>query len=348
MSPGVKKGLAIGGGVAVLAVAMFFLLGNRDGESPIDKINPFNEEPVVCPMTGLEPSKESLVDRPAVAVKIENNSVAYPLSGLADAEIVYEELVEGGLTRFLTMFHCTDAAQAGPVRSSREIDPSIMVPATRILAAAGGNATVRSTLEEAGIFLLDENDSGEAMSRIPREGISSEHTLYADTKALRKLGSKEHDDPPPDDLFRFGELEGKARKATTISLSFSAASDISFEWNGDGWARSDGGAPLVDDQGNQIVVDNVVIEEHTYNYSAVSDVIGTPSVIIEDVEGSGRALLFRDGKVIRGRWEREDVESAVRFVTRDGEEMVFAPGTTWIELVPSDKGEAKGSFDFAR
>ena len=348
MSSGAKKGLAIGGGVAVLAVAMFFLLGNRDGESIVDKLNPLAEDPVVCPLTGLEPAKESVVERPAVAVKIENNSVAYPLSGLADAEIVYEELVEGGLTRFLTMFHCTDAAQAGPVRSSREIDPSIMVPATRILAAAGGNDTVRGTLEEAGIFLLDENDSGEAMSRVPREGISSEHTLYANTKALRRLGAKEHSDPPPEDLFRFGELEGTAKKATSITLNFSAASTIGFEWNGDGWARTDGGAPLVDDTGEQIVVDNVVIEEHTYNYSNVSDVIGTPSVIIEDVEGSGRALLFRDGKVIKGRWEREDVESPVRFVTKAGEEMVFAPGTTWIELVPSDKGEAKGSFDFEK
>lgn len=348
MSPGAKKGLAIGGGVAVLAVAMFFLLGNRDGESPIDKINPFNEEPAVCPLTGLEPAKESLIERPAVAVKIENNAVAYPLSGIADAEIVYEELVEGGLTRFLTMFHCTDAPQAGPVRSSREIDPAIMFPATRILAAAGGNATVRGTLEEAGIFLLDENDSGEAMSRVPREGISSEHTLYADTKALRKLGSKEHSDPPPDDYFTFGELEGKSKKATTISLSFSGASTISYEWNGEGWARSDGGSPLVDDTGEQVVVDNVLIEEHTYNYSQLSDVIGTPSVIIEDVEGSGRAFLFRDGRVIKGTWERDDIESPVRFVTKDGEPMVFAPGTTWVELVPSDKGEAKGSFEFGR
>ncbi len=347
MTSTAKRGIAIGGGVVVLAVVAFLLMGNRDGgplEAVGDLIDP---EPATCPLTGVEPDKEPVLERPAVAVKIENNPVAYPLSGLEDAEIVYEELVEGGQTRFMALYHCTDAPKAGPVRSSREVDAAIMTPITRILAAAGGNDTVRSTLSESRIFLVDETDSGEAMQRIPREGISMEHTLYADTAALRKLGRKQFDEAPPEDVFRFGELEGKAGKAATISIEFGAASS-SYQWDGDGWLRFDEGQALMSESGEQISVDNVIVEEHQIDYSPITDVTGARSTIITDVTGTGRAVLFRDGRVIKGSWERETVEGPVRFVTKAGDEMVLAPGTTWIELVPSNKGEAKGSFSYAK
>ncbi|MDP9068773.1 MAG: DUF3048 domain-containing protein [Actinomycetota bacterium] len=347
MTTTAKRGIAIGGGVVVLAVVAFLLMGNREG-GPLSAVaNLVDPEPAVCPLTGVEPDKEALLARPAVAVKIENNPVAYPLSGLEEAEIVYEELVEGGQTRFMALYHCTDAAKAGPVRSAREVDAAIMTPITRILAAAGGNAAVRSTLSESGIVLVDETDSGEAMQRIPREGISMEHTLYADTVGLRKLGRKEFDEPPPEELFRFGELEGKAKKAKTISIEFGAASS-SYQWDGDGWLRFDEGQPLMSETGEQIKVDNVIIEEHTIDYSEITDVTGAASTIIRDVTGTGRAVLFRDGRAIKGSWERETVEGPVRFVTAAGDDMVLAPGTTWIELVPGKDGEAKGSFSYAK
>lgn len=347
MTSGAKRGIAIGGGVVVLAAAAFFLLGNREGsplESVVDAVTP---DPVTCPLTGLEPAKESLVERPAVAVKVSNIAAAYPLSGLEDAEVVYEELVEGGLTRFMAIYHCTDVAKAGPVRSSREVDPAIMSPYTRILAAAGGNQAVRDVLTENDIVLVDENTSGEAMERVAREGVATEHTLYADTAALRKLGKKEYDETPTEDIFAFGDLEGNSKKARTINIEFGAAS-VGYEWDGEQWLRSDEGAPLMSEAGEQIAVDNVIIEEHKINYSEIVDVALAASTIIEDVTGSGRAFLFRDGRVIKGRWERETVDDPVRFVTKAGDEMVLAPGSTWIELVPNDQGEAKGSFTYAK
>jgi hypothetical protein len=342
-----KRAAAIGGGVVVLAAAAFFLLGNRDG-SPLEAVGDIvSPDPAVCPLTGLEPTRESLVERPAVAVKIENASIAYPLSGLEDAEVVYEELVEGGLTRFMAMYHCNDAAKAGPVRSAREVDPSIMIPITRILAAAGGNEAVRSVLGENEVVLVDENGAGEAMERIAREGLPSEHTLYADTAALRKLGKKQYSDAPPEEIFAFGDLEAKSKPAKTISIEFGTAS-VSYEWGGEGWLRFDEGQPLMSEAGEQITVDNVIIEEHTINYSGLTDVTGAASTVIEDVTGSGRAVLFRDGRAVKGTWERDSVDDIVRFVTKEGDEMVLAAGTTWIELVPSKKGEAKGSFSYAK
>jgi hypothetical protein len=342
-----KRGIAIGGGVLVLALAAFLLMGNRDG-GPLkalgDVVNP---EPVRCPLTGSEPSKEALAERPAVAVKISNIPAAYPLSGLEEAEVVYEELVEGGLTRFMAIYHCNDAEKAGPVRSSREVDAAIMSPYTKILAAAGGNDTVRGILSDNGIFLVDENDSGEAMQRIAREGVAMEHTLYANTAAMRKLGKKQYDETPSEGIFKFGELEGTGKKTKTISIEFGAASS-SYQWDGGQWLRFDEGSPLLGESGEQIAVDNVIIEEHTIDYSAITDSVGAASTIIRDVTGSGRAVLFRDGVAIKGRWERESVDEPVRFVTKAGDEMVLAEGKTWIELVPNAKGDAKGSFSYAK
>ena len=341
MTSTAKKGIAIGAGVLVLAGGAYFLLSNKEDIPIVGKAFDAAE----CPLSGEEPKNEEILDRPAVAVKIENNPVAYPLSGLEDAEIVYEEQVEGGLTRFMAIYHCNDSTQAGPVRSSREIDPPIMSPYTRILAAAGGNPGVRANLEEFDIILIDESGAGDAMERVSRPGISSEHTLYGNTKELRKLGQKKFKDAPADDIFEFGDAPDGGKKTKTIDLNF-GNSIISFEWKQDKWYRSDDGSPLIMESGDQLGFDNVIIEEHTVSLSTqFVDVLGTASPVIEDVTGQGRAFLFRDGQMYSGVWIRDSEEDAVRFETKGGDAFVLAPGNTMIELLPDQKGEVKGSFE---
>ena len=337
------------GGVFALAVGAFFLLGNKAGDIPLvgDIVDP---EPATCPLNGEEPGNESLLDRPAVAVKIENASVAYPLSGLEDAEVVYEELVEGGVTRFMAIYHCNDSDKAGPVRSARLVDPAIMSPYSKILVFSGANQPVLDALDEAGIVQIEENAGETALERIPREGISSEHTLYAHTSGARKLGKKDFSDPPVEDLFEFGELdEGTGRKASTITIDFSSATTITYEYSDGAWLRAQASSPFMAESGEQIAPTNVLIEEHDVNLSdTITDVAGNPSVEIGDPTGSGKAVLFRDGRAIVGRWNRDTEEDPVTFETKAGDRMVFAPGSIWIELVPSDAGEVKGSFSFEK
>lgn len=334
------------GGVLVLAIGAFFLISNKED---IPLVGGLVDDPVECPLTGAEPRNEALAERAAVAVKIENAPIAYPLSGLEDAEIVFEEVVEGGITRFMAVYHCTDSSKAGPVRSARQVDPAIMSPITKILAFSGANQTVLDFLEQHEVVIVDETGGSGALTRVPREGLASEHTLYADTKGVRKAGKGEWSDAPPEDMFEFGELgDAKSKKASSITIDFSAATNVTYEWSGDGWLRSQAGSPFVDESGTQISVDNVLIEEHEINYSNVTDVAGTQSVEIADETGSGRAVLFRDGRAITGTWSRESIDSAVVFETKEGDKMVFAPGTIWIHLVPSESGEVKGSFSFAK
>lgn len=339
-----------------MAAAALLLLGAAcTGDQPDPPESTASATPIptptpepTCPLTGTDAPSEESAERPAVAVKVENDPVAYPLSGLDDAEVVFEELVEGGVTRFMAIYHCTDATKVGPVRSARIVDPSIMIPITRILAAAGGNDIVRKALDKAKVVILDEDTSGTAMRRIPRSGISREHTLYADTTALRKLGSRRFSDPPRA-TFRFGPLEGKATRAKSIEINFGGSANVSYTWKKGQWRRFDNGSPLKAEGGGQIAVDNVVIEQHTIvNSKSVFDVAGNPSIELADETGRGKALLLRDGKAIKGRWIRKRERGPVRFLTVGGRPMVFAPGTIWVELVPDRKGEVKGSFSVSK
>jgi hypothetical protein len=337
------RAVVIGAGVVAVALGAFFLLRSK-ADLPI----PGFSEPATCPLTGREPRDESLTERPAIAIKVENAPVARPLAGLEKADLVFEELVEGGATRFMAVYHCGDSSKIGPIRSAREVDPAIMVPVTQILAASGSNDPVRRALDEASVVFIEEGDSGEAMRRVPREGLGTEHTLYGASQGLRRIGSKKFSESPPSGIFEHGELQEGARKASSVTINFSSSSTITYDWKGGRWMRSQDGEPFVVESGKQIGVDNILIEEHTINFSKIVDVLGTPSTQIKDVNGSGRALLFRDGRVIRGRWIRESEETPVVFETRSGDPMVLRPGNTWIELVPDQQGEVKGSFSYER
>lgn len=301
----------------------------------------------MCPLTGAEPRNAALAERPAVAVKVENNPVAYPLSGLDKAEVVFEELVEGGVTRFMAIYHCTDAKKVGPVRSARVVDPGIMIPITRILGAAGGNDIVTRELEKANVFLIHEKSKGKSMRRISRSGISYEHTLYANTARLRDLGERRFDQPP-EVSFEFGRLEGKAKKAREVNLNFGGRATVGYRWVKGKWQRLDNGSPLKAEGGGNIRVDNVVIELHTINNSkTITDVAGNPSIEIANETGRGPAILLRNGKSIKGRWVRPNRNAPVRFV-KGGETMTFAPGTVWVELLPDRKGQIKGTYSLSK
>ncbi|HEY7874454.1 MAG TPA: DUF3048 domain-containing protein [Actinomycetota bacterium] len=335
---------------ALLAVA---LLGACSGDDPGDDTAAprasATPPPPTCPISGVEPDSARFLDRPAVAVKVENHSAAYPLSGLDKAEVVYEELVEGGITRFMAIYHCTDTKKAGPVRSARIVDPAIMTPITRILADAGGNDIVLEALRKADIVSIDENKAGKAMRRVYRPGYSSEHTLYASTPGIRDLGKKEYDEAPADGTFEFGEPLDGGVNVRSVTMVFSGSTTVTYKWAGGKWHRSDDGVPLEMESGVPIAVDNVIIEQHEVNFSkTIVDSAGNPSVDIADVTGTGKAVLFRDGQMYEGRWLRKTVESAVVYRTKDGETMALDPGTTWIELLPDSKGELKGSYTAER
>lgn len=283
-----------------------------------------------CPLTGEEVSK--VPSRPALAVKVENYPDARPQAGLQSADIVYEEPVEGGISRFIAVYHCADVDRVGPVRSARVTDPEVLsqlgVP---VLAYSGGAPNVVRVVEAANLVPLDETAGGEAFTRDP--GREAPHNLYADTASLYRLAKAGSEAPDP--VFRYSdELEGRSKRISLIHLPFSSTyADVYWSWSrrAGEWRRSHGDVPHVDETGDPISAANVVVQ-------LVPVVVGprgglTPHL---GLTGSGRAYVFRDGRMIVGRWERQTLHDVTRFVTKDGVEIALAPGRTWVELLPSE------------
>ncbi|MGH2746560.1 MAG: DUF3048 domain-containing protein [Actinomycetota bacterium] len=300
--------------------------------------------PPTCPLTGEEPAQGVDLARHAVAVKIENSPSARPQHGLEAADIVYEEVVEGGITRFMAIYHCSATRQAGPVRSARFDDPKIALPATRIIAYSGANSIVEGELNKRNMIALEEDDS-DAFYRVP-PGVLQTHNLFIDVGRLRR--AIEAKVRPPRPLFRYGPLQDGSKKARRVSINFTAANTIEYRWRNDAWERYEAGVPFMLASGAQVAVPNLLIQEVEVNPSStIVDSAGNPSPDIR-LMGTGRALLFRDGRVIRGTWRIKKEGRAPVFTARDGEEFVFAPGQTWVELVPSSKGAVKGSFSLSK
>jgi hypothetical protein len=281
---------------------------------------------------------------PAVAVKVENDPAARPQSGLEKADVVYEEIVEGGITRFMAIFHCGDSKKVGPIRSARFDDPKIALPFTNTLAYSGANSIVQKELRKRRVMSITEGMKGAPLFRYPAGSISV-HSVHADTKVLRKYVPKKAD-PPAFDVFRRGAVAGGSKPAKLVKVNFEEGNAIEYAYKKGLWYRSEGGSKFMAASGKQIAVPNLLIQEvRVDNSKTIVDIEGNPSPDI-DLEGKGRALLFRNGKVVPGEWRIAKEGRPPRFVTKKGETMTFADGPIWIELVPSRKGNVKGHIEF--
>lgn len=338
--------------VSVLLIVLALVAGACSSDEPEVNGDPVAaasaspEVPPVCPLTG-EESAPDVVARPAVAVKVENDPAARPQAGLEAADVVFEEIVEGGITRFMAIYHCGETTKAGPVRSARFDDPKIAKPITTFLAFSGGNAIVEDELAAQGMVTVDEDTAGAALYRVP-EGVLTVHNLFADAKKLRKIARKQKVAPPSEVPFTFGDLPAGAKKAASITLNFLASNVIEYRWSGEEWQRFEAGAAFMTEAGEQLAFDNVIVQQVDVNNSrTIVDVAGNPSPDIS-LTGSGKALLFRDGKVIKGTWSTAEEGTVTTFETKSGDAFVLKSGNTIVELVPSPNGEVKGSFSFSK
>lgn len=288
-----------------------------------------------CPLTGKPGPQGGIPDRPALAVKVENLPEARPQAGLDRADIVYEELVEGGITRFIAVYQCHDAGRVGPVRSGRLTDPDVLVqfghPA---IGYAGAANQVVKAIDRAGLIDVNYVAAASAYTRDPNR--PAPHDLYASTGALWKAAGSVEGAPEP--VFSYGpDVQGRSRRASTVHLPFSGYSDVLWKWSRqDGmWLRSHGSVPHALEGGSQVSATNVVVMSVEVTYpGTIVDAAGNPSPEVT-LTGSGKAYVFRDGRMALGRWERASLGDVTKFVSKDGQEIALAPGTTWVELLPS-------------
>jgi hypothetical protein len=327
-------------GVALLAAALALAACGGEGEIPTGpQAESTPEPPPVCPLTGEEPEDE--LPRPAVAVKIENSPQSRPQAGLLEADVVFEEIVEGGVTRFAAIYHCGSSKKVGPVRSARFDDPKIVGPFTKVLAYSGANGIVEKELKKNDMVLFTEQaDPAKAFFREPA-GSLDVHSLRMNVEKVRADVGDVDSAQPPEDVFTFGDLPASAKNAKKVTMNFSSSNIVMYKWARGAWRRFQDGVPFKVTPGGQVAVPNVLVQEVNVEPSCcIVDVTGNKSPDIF-LRGKGKVWLLRDGKVIPGAWATGK-DGIPRYTTADGEPLPFKVGPIWVELVPSPKGQIKG------
>lgn len=281
----------------------------------------------IWPLTGL-PAPEGPAERPVLVVKVDNTASARPQVGLSAADIVVEELVEGGLTRLAVMYHSTLSDAVAPVRSIRTSDIGIVLPTGGALVASGGARRVLRAMDEAGVTVVTEGSAG--FSRA-----SGRPSLYSVTVDLEELLTEVDDLEPPDvPYLPWAGLDDEApagQPATTIRAQFSGGRTSMWDWTDGGWHRRDDIAA----EGDEFVADTLLVLRVGIRDAGYTDPAG--NFVPESVlEGSGDAVLFAGGSAVEGTWSKPSAEEPFALAGTDGEPLVVPAGRTWIGLVPQD------------
>lgn len=302
-------------------------IGERPSEKP--------PEPVLWPLTGLEaPSAEALAAR-VVSIKVENSREARPQTNLQAADVVYETVTEGGITRFNALFHSQAPEVVGPVRSARLSDMDIVPQYKALFCFSGASAAVNAKVRASGIDNLSE-DAGVTKPFTRSGDRPRPHNLYTSVVELRAEGERRG-------MATTAQVTGLAfaRRSETATGTPVASVDVPFSsynkvtWNYDSasnsYLRVNNGTPFTDKAtGQQVSARNVVVVWAKYT-AASRDKAGSTTYDISLV-GNGRASVFRDGQVFNGTWEGS-ADAPPVFKAEDGTQIELRPGNTWLQVV---------------
>lgn len=295
--------------------------------------------PVLWPLTGVD-SAGADVDRPALAVKVENSVAARPQTGLDAADVVWEEIVEGGISRYVAVYHSTLPAAVGPVRSVRPMDPAIAGPLRGLFAFSGGQAPFVEATGAAGLQVLKPGAPG--FYRVDER--VAPHNTYADPAALLAQADPGHAAAPPAQFVVAGPGEqptavAAGTPAGVLDLRLSRIATPRWTWSQpDGaWLRAEGTTPAVGADGAPLRAANVVVLRVDVVDTRFVDSAGNPvpeTVLV----GEGEALVATGGRTVPATWRKGSVGDPVALTGADGQPVRLAAGTTWVELVPRATG----------
>jgi hypothetical protein len=256
---------------------------------------------------------------------------------LNNADIVTEELVEGGQTRLFVTFHSQDADPVGPIRSARPVDADLLSELSGGLFAFSGAAPgeIAPIEDHSGATLLS-NDAG--VSAFYREGSrSAPHNVFASTPSLYAAGAENGDhSPPPPAQFHFGASTGRA--VNNVSFIMGERLDAAWHWNPSAtlYERDQKGAADVTADGSRVSATNVLIMSVKIEGTGIFDTIGEEDPFVV-VTGDHPCFLLRDGQLIEGRWSRPSFDKPTVFKDTKGNDLLFHPGRTWVELLPDSQ-----------
>ncbi|MGW8822853.1 DUF3048 domain-containing protein [Paenibacillus lautus] len=315
-------------------------------EQPVEVPQEETSSPYKAPLTGL-PLEASLTQRP-LAVMINNAPAARPQSGLSQADMVYEVLAEGGITRLIGIFQSqSNIEKIGPIRSIRPYLINLGESYGGVLVHAGGSPEAYSIIQKQGKQDMDEIGNAGAYFWRAKDR-KAPHNLYSSDEKLREGAAKlNYGNEVKVPQYTFypeaiaasadGEegtepvevVSGEAAEKVEIKfLLDSYVVDYQYDGSSNTYKRSINGSPHVDLNDNvQLEAANVIVLGADHK---VLDDVGRLAV---NVEAGGEAMLFQRGEVIKGQWVRAGGD-AIRFV-KDGKEVPLVPGTTYFNIVPN-------------
>ncbi|MGB1795580.1 MAG: DUF3048 domain-containing protein [Acidimicrobiales bacterium] len=318
--------------------------GTTSTTTPQQKPVSDQEREFLAPFRGT-PIDSTELYSPPLALKIDNAPTALPQQGLQDADIVFEELVEGGLTRFLAIFHSQIPASVGPIRSGRSTDIPLLMPFDGALFGwSGSNWAFRKLLDTVAItdvgLYRNPSHYWRQTERIPPSNLW--------VRASQLFNKEAHDPHSSEPLWPYELPEettsGPSREIKGVKVDW-GSTKVEHLWDAarSGWARSQNDDPhvVLDLKGEQheLAPENLIIQFTKYVLTNEEDVNGARIPLGLVSEGSGTALILKDGGLIEGRWIKANVTVHTDFFDNQGRLIAMSPGSTWVLLAPRDSVE---------
>lgn len=316
-----------------------------------------------CPINGVKYSREQKdwweKHRP-LGVMVENHTEARPQSGINAADVTYEAVAEGGITRFLNIYYCQDAGFVGPVRSARVyfMDYVSEYGSFPLYAHVGGANTpgpANALGQIADMDWVGYNDLNQFSLGLPtfwrdekRLGrqVSTEHTMYSSTtklwEAAKKRGLTDTNDGGEKWNEEFEPYAFKDDKPTsgdhTLHIEYwegyeSYFVDWTYSPKNNSYIRNNGGVVHTDrNTKEQINAKNIVVlfmQETNANDGYENNLH-----LLYKTKGSGKALIYMDGGEIKGTWEKSGREGRTKTYDSSGEEIELNRGKIWFHILP--------------
>lgn len=280
----------------------------------------------IWPLTG-EPLKGSLPKYPVLAVKIPNTSESSPQAGMADADMVSEELVEGGITRLAVFYYSKMPSLAGPVRSMRASDIGIVRPLHATIVSSGAAPVTLHRLTRSGVPYLT---GGQGYYR--DSGRTAPYNLMVHLADLAKSLPKAKSAATP--YLPWGQASDFAGtvRAKKVAVKMSAFRTTMWSYTGNHYVNTNSYAPA----GSQFLPDTVLVLRVKEGNAGYLDPAGNP-VPETKLTGSGPALVFHGGKLERGKWSKASLDSPLSLSTKSGSAMKIPAGHVYLELTPTAK-----------
>jgi hypothetical protein len=297
-----------------------------------------------CPLTGLPLANGDVLRRRPLNVRIDNAPPARPQSGLGNADMIFETLAEGGITRFSAMFLCSAGdADIGPVRSARLIDLQLSPMFKAILVHVGASQAVldmiwSSEIGEADFDPVFRNTFG--FGRVTWR--PAPHNVYSSIGSLWSVaGGKGLVGPVDLQGLSFSPLPpGGGRSALRAEIPYNTTyTDVGYTYADGVYTKLIGGAPHIDANTKQpLRFANVILifAQATYT-DALEDGVSSRSLHF-NVQGAGRALFLRDGQAFEAVWRHEGRNILFHYTDPKGKVIPLKPGTTMVNIVPLELG----------